>query len=58
MKQIEHVTLIDMGLDIGAGKLPLGRLGWRTGKRRGYFVHSEPAVEAKLALSSFDLPLN
>lgn len=57
MKQIDHVVLVDVSLDVGADKLPIGRLGWRTGERRSYFEYSEAALDSKLALSPFGLPL-
>ena len=57
MKQIDHVVLVDVSLDVGADKLPVGRLGWRTGERRSYFEYSEAALDSKLALSPFGLPL-
>lgn len=57
MKQIDHVLSVDVDLDLQGEVLSLGRLAWRTSERRSYFEYSQAALDRKLPLSPFSLPL-
>lgn len=57
MNQLNHVTRIDVSLDLGAESLPVGRIAWRGQERRSYFEYDETVLDRKLPLSPFNLPL-
>ena len=57
MKQINHVVSVGVDLDLQGETLALGRIAWRTSERRSYFEYSEAALDKKLPLSPFGLPL-
>lgn len=57
MKSVDHVLSVDVLLEFGGEMLPIGRLAWRTSERRSYFEYSQAALDRKLQLSPFNLPL-
>lgn len=57
MKQVDHVLSVDVMLDLEGEALPVGRMAWRTSERRSYFEYDGAALDRKLPLSPFNLPL-
>ncbi|KFC70302.1 putative protein related to capsule biosynthesis [Devosia sp. LC5] len=57
MKQLDHVLSVEVTLELAGEMLPIGRIAWRAGERRSYFEYSQAALDRRLNLSPFNLPL-
>lgn len=57
MKPIDHILSVDVALELQGAVLSLGRIAWRTSERRSYFEYSQAALDSKLPMSPFSLPL-
>ncbi|MEO9228412.1 MAG: type II toxin-antitoxin system HipA family toxin [Devosia sp.] len=57
MKQVDHILSIDISLQLKSEALPVGRMAWRASERRSYFEYAPAALDSKLDLSPFKLPL-
>ncbi len=55
MKQIDHIGLIDVSIELGAEIVPVGRIAWRERERRSYFEYGEAMLDLRLPLSPFGL---
>ena len=55
VKDIQHISRLDVSLDLGDEVRPVGTLAWRASERRSYFEYAPAFLDNPLPLSPFAL---
>ncbi|ESQ93955.1 type II toxin-antitoxin system HipA family toxin [Asticcacaulis benevestitus] len=57
LKNVDHVTRLDVSLDLAGRTQAVGTLAWSTAERRSYFEYAAEFIETRLSLSPIAMRL-